>query len=110
MTIKELVETEDFNLIAGKNGIANSVKGMIACDLLSWVISKANEDAAFITVQSGINTVAVAFLADLSCVIYVDGSHPDQASINRANKEDIPLLTTVKNSVETVLYLNELGV
>ena len=39
------------------------------CDLLSWVMAHGAEGMAWVTVQTHMNVVAVAVLADMACVV-----------------------------------------
>ena len=49
------------------------VTGGYVGDLLSWVMGRARSGQAWITIMSNINTVAVASLADVACVILAEG-------------------------------------
>ena len=51
------------------------VTGGYVGDLLSWVMGRARSGQAWITIMPNINTVAVASLADVACVI-LGGRHP----------------------------------
>ncbi|MHB1315624.1 MAG: AraC family transcriptional regulator [Christensenellales bacterium] len=69
------------------------VSGGYVCDLLSWVMARCGEGAAWITVQTHLNVIAVAALLDLSCVIIPDAIQVEQASIDKAREEGIWLLS-----------------
>ena len=43
------------------------------CDLLSWVMAHGEEGMAWVTVQTHLNVVAVAALAEMACVILPEG-------------------------------------
>lgn len=49
------------------------VSGAYMGDLLSWVMGRAQENNAWITIMSNINVAAVASLSDVSCVILSEG-------------------------------------
>ena len=50
------------------------VTGAYAGDLLSWVMGRANEGDAWVTVMTNANVIAVATLTDVSMVIVTDDS------------------------------------
>ena len=52
------------------------VSGGYAGDLLSWVLGRAGQDAAWLTIMSNQNVAAVALMAEVSCVILTEGSPP----------------------------------
>ena len=68
------------------------VGGGYAGDLLSWVMGRAQADDAWLTIMSNVNVVAVAALADVSCVILCEGVKPDAGVCERANEKGVNLL------------------
>ena len=71
MTLCELLEKTNLEAIHLADE-TRTVCGAYAGDLLSWVIGRAQADNAFLTIMTNVNVVAVASLADLSCVIFCD--------------------------------------
>ena len=63
-------------------------------DLLSWVMGRAPQDSAWITVMTNINVAAVAVLCDVACVIFAQGAQPDATLRERAETEGLTLLAT----------------
>lgn len=78
-------------------------------DLLSVVMGKANEDCAWVTIQSHINVVAVATLVDCACIIVAEGYRVDEDAISKANLEEIPIISTKYSSYEAVSLLVKNG-
>jgi hypothetical protein len=68
------------------------VRGGYAGDLLSWVMGRAQADDAWLTIMSNGNIVAVATLADVSCVILCEGVEPDEGVRERAAEKGVNLL------------------
>jgi len=64
----------------------------------------------WITLQSHINIVAVAALLELSAVIITEGSVPDQATIDKANEEDINLLSSDSPTYAVAGKLWQMGI
>ena len=51
---------------------AREIDGVYIGDLLSWVMGRAQSGNVWITIMSNINIVAVASLADTSCIILAE--------------------------------------
>ena len=92
MTVKEMVEQLGLKVAAGEDGLNWNVSKVYICDLLSFAMSKAPNSCAWITVMNNVNVMAVASLADVSCVILCEGTTPDEQAIKKANDIAIPIL------------------
>ena len=90
MTNYELISA--LSLQVFEQGEERAVTTGYCGDLLSWVMGRAPQDSAWITVMSNNNVAAVAVLCDVSCVILAQGSHPDEILLSRAKQEGICLL------------------
>jgi hypothetical protein len=102
LDLKLLTEPKDFDQIFPKFGYAS--------DLLSCVIAGAPHEGIWVTIQAHVNVIAVATLLELSAVIITEGAIPDEATILKANTEEITLLSTNANSFHVVGKLWELGI
>lgn len=83
--------------------------GCYISDLLSNVLRSALPEEALLTTLSNMNTVAVASLSNLPVVIFVEGKIPTKEMIQKANEEEIALLSTEELSSQVVKHLIELG-
>ena len=72
MTVTELSKVTGLTAITLPDP-EREVKGAYVGDLLSWVMGRADEGNAWITIMSNSNVAAVATLADVSCVILAEG-------------------------------------
>ena len=72
MTVSELIARCGFDEITVTDG-DREVKDAYIGDLLSWVMGRAEADCAWVTIMSNVNVIAVATLADVSCVILAEG-------------------------------------
>ena len=95
MTVKELIEKTGFSVIhvadvAEETGITKAY----CCDLLSVAMSRVPEGAAWVTVMSNLNTLAVASLTEAACVIIAEGAAIDEPVRAKAKQQDITLLST----------------
>lgn len=86
---------------------APEVHGAYACDLLSWVIGRAEAGAALVTVMTNVNVIAVAVMAELSCVVLCEGVTPDEAALQKAKSQGISILSSSKPVYETCLAMGK---
>lgn len=95
MTVKELIEKTGFSVIheAGDAG-ENEITKAYCCDLLSVAMSRVPGGAAWVTVMSNLNTLAVASLTEAACVIIAEGAAIDEPVREKAKQQDITLLST----------------
>lgn len=108
MQVKDILANEEFTL-ANNVGTERNLNGMYTCDLLSHAMAKAKEDNVFITVHNNLNTLAVASLLDLGCVIIPDDLRVNEEFIKRADSEEVAVLLTKLNAVDIILTLAEMG-
>lgn len=109
MNVKYLMDNLDIELVAGQQGLDKEVKEGFVGDLLSVVMGTCEPDSAWITIQSHVNIIAVATLANISCIIVSQGYELDEDAIAKANEEDIPVFTTKVSSFEMARQLIKLG-
>lgn len=76
-------------------------------DLLSWVMGRVEADAAWVTVMTNVNVIAVASLRDVACVIVSEGATVPEDVITRARENGINLFATDMNSFDTVKAIAE---
>ena len=107
MTAKELKEALGLKELCCPNG-EKEVTGGYCGDLLSFVMGRATSGDAWVTIMTNINTVAVASLTDVACVILADGSVPEQAVIDRAEAQDVNLFVSEQPSYEVCAALGKL--
>jgi serine kinase of HPr protein (carbohydrate metabolism regulator) len=77
-------------------------------DLLSWVMSRAKKDSAWITVMTNVNVAAVAVLCDVSCIILSADAAPDSDLLYRAETENIALYGSGLDSFSLCVKIDEL--
>ncbi len=77
------------------------VEGIYIGDLLSWVMGRAKENDAWITIMSNINVVAVAALSDVSCVVLAEDVKLTDDVIEKANEKGINILYSAFPAFET---------
>ncbi len=110
MTIQQLLEMIGGTLETKNVGTDREISCGYACDLLSWVMARGREGMAWVTVQAHMNAVAVAVLAEMSCVIAAEGVRFDAASIAKAEEEGLALISTDMSAYQVAGLLYERGV
>jgi len=91
MTVKQLVDSLSLKVICMPDG-DREVTGGYAGDLLSWVMGRANSGDAWITIMSNVNIVAVATLADPSCIVLSEGVGIDAEVLEKAKSVGVNIL------------------
>ncbi len=84
-------------------GDVREVSGIYCGDLLSIVMSHAQADNVWITVMANVNTLAVAELTDVACVILSEGMSLDDSLMAKAKEQEICILQTDEPTFETAL-------
>ena len=107
MTVEKLINSLPVKPLSVTDQ-SREIDGVYIGDLLSWVMGRAKQNDAWFTIMSNINIVAVAALADTSCIILAEGVVPEQNVIDTAKAKDINLLTTEKTAYEIALAISEL--
>lgn len=92
MTVNDVSNALNMKVISGSSNLNREVSGVYICDLLSWVMSHANQGDLWITVLTNLNIVAVAALADVACIVIPEGIHVEEQTVNKANEEGIVIL------------------
>lgn len=106
MTVSELSKICNFEPVSLPDG-DREVTGCYIGDLLSWVMGRAKADDVWITIMSNINIIAVASLADVSCIILAEGVTVDDDIISTAEQKEINILSSALPSYETAVKVSE---
>lgn len=93
MKVQELSDKLNLTVWAGERGLDHEVSGCYIGDLLSWVMGRAEQGNAWITVMGNVNAVAVAKLADISCIILCENSTLDAEAKAQADINGIAVLS-----------------
>ena len=110
MTIQELAALIDGAVQTKTVDTSREVTCGYTCDLLSWVMAKGREGMAWATVQAHMNAVAVAVLADMSCVIAAEGVQFGADVIEKAEEEGVALITTDLSAYHVAGRMHEKGI
>ena len=111
MLLKEMARELDLKLITPGVSIENiEVSVGYSCDLLSWVLAHGEAGMAWVTVMTHLNVVAVAMLMEMACVIVPEGITVEEASIEKAQEEEIPIFSSSMTAYELCGKMYALGI
>ena len=94
MTVKEMAAQLQFQVLTENDALNREILDIFCCDLLSFVMGRAPADSAWVTVMGNINSVAVASLADIACIVLAENAQMDEAALSRAAEQEIAVLRT----------------
>lgn len=102
MTVNELAQRFEYEILCLPDPDRMVEQGYTG-DLLSWVMGRLESGSAWVTIMSNVNIVAVAALADPSCIILSEEVVPDEGVLARADQQGINILRSSKSSFEICL-------
>jgi len=105
MTIFDLIQMGEFKVLNEGVNPKREISVPYCCDLLSIAMGRMPADSAWVTVMGNINTLAVATLADASCIILAEGSMLDEPAHNKAKEQGITVFTTDLPIFDAALYI-----
>ena len=109
MKVSEFQKLSNWSLMASDKAKEREISGVFCGDLLSWVMGNAMSNQLWITVQTHLNTVAVAALKELSAIVIVQGVKFPQESIDKAMEEDIAVFEVDCSAYEACCEAYRLG-
>ena len=110
MTLRELCSKLDLQVKAGSAGLGREVRGGYASDLLSDVMANSREGDVWITLHGHPNVVAVAANGGLAGVVLVNGREPEDVTLEKAEKEGVPILVSPLPTFELVARMHGMGI
>ena len=108
LTVQQLIDKQLFHVVNAGDDTDRAVTGVFCCDLLSIAMGKAPADSAWVTVMGNVNTIAVATLADVACVIIAEGAALDEVGRTRAKEQGVTVLSTDEPIFTAALQVHEL--
>ena len=106
-TVQTLIDAGLFALKEPGNA-SRKIAKVFCWDLLSIAMSKAPENGAWVTVMGNKNTLAVASLSDVSCIILAEGITFSDEDLACAKKEGIAVFETELPVFDAALKIQEL--
>lgn len=109
MTVSKLKSQLNLTCLCCEDIAADKeIDGCYCGDLLSWVMSRAEPGNIWLTVMGNVNSIGVAVLADISCIILTENAALDEDARNRAEQQGVVILTTDKNSYQLAGEISKL--
>ncbi len=106
MTVKTLCDELGWTVLT-EGDLSREITGCYCGDLLSWVMSKAQDGDCWLTVMGNINAVAVAVLTDCACIVLTENAALDDEAKARAEQQDVTILTTELNAYQAAVALSK---
>lgn len=111
MTVSKIAEAVGAKVYtSAEKANTREVKGCYIGDLLSLVMSRAECDNIWITIQTNVNIVAVATLTDVSCIFIAEGFEPDENTVKRAEEQGVMIIGGEVSAYQAAAKLVELGI
>lgn len=107
MKVKDLMEMGIFKVLNEGDNPDREISAPYCCDLLSIAMGRMPAGSAWVTVMGNINTLAVATLADSSCIILAEGSHLDETAAGKARDQGIAVLETELPIFDAALIVHQ---
>ncbi len=98
--VEDILKTLELEVVAGRAGLNQEVAGGYCGDLLSDVMARAKPKDLWVTIQGHQNVVAVAVLTEVAGVIICGSVEPEPATLERADKEGVPILRSSLSAYE----------
>ena len=94
MTVQNLIDSGKFGTVNVGGDTARGITKPFCCDLLSIAMGRAPEGCAWVTVMGNLNSIAVAVLADVACIVLAENMPLDADAQARAEAENVTVLRT----------------
>ena len=108
MTVQNLID--DFSLevlCCGENAAQKEVTGGYCGDLLSWVMSKSEEGDCWLTVMGNVNSIGVAVMTDVACILLTENAAFDDDAKLRAEQNGVIVLRSRENAFDLAVKIAE---
>jgi predicted transcriptional regulator len=94
MKLKEIVELIDGTIFYNNPNLAIEIKGGCGADLMSDVLASVQPEAILLTGLCNPQVVRTAQMADIRAIIFVRGKQPSSDTIELAEQEELPLISS----------------
>lgn len=107
MTPVEFANKYGLKIVNEGDGKERQLEGVYCCDLLSIVMGRAKQNDAWITVMGNMNSIAVASLSDVSCIILSENMQLDKDGSEKAVSQGICVLGSEEPTFEIAMKLKD---
>jgi predicted transcriptional regulator len=109
MKLQELLKLIDGDILTGDANLNREVKGGCGADLMSDVLASIQPHAILLTGLCNPQVVRTAQIADVAAIVLVRGKRPPQETVELANQEGIPLISSPYGMFELCGRLYQAG-
>lgn len=110
MELKQVIEILDGKVLTTSVNLNRQVKGGVGADLMSDVLSSTQpEEALLLTGLCNPQVVRTALMADITAIVLVRGKLPPTETLQLAENEGIPLISTRYGMFEACGRLYQAG-
>ncbi len=109
MTLKEIGEALDAEVLCGDDRLGLSIKSACGSDLMSDVLVFMRPHWLLLTALVNPQVVRTAEMAELAAVCFVRGKEPEQVTVSLAAEKGIPLLRTGLCMFDSCVRLHDRG-
>jgi predicted transcriptional regulator len=110
MTIKEIAQTIDAEIICGVHRSDFDIDTAFASDLMSDVLTLREENVMLITGLANLQTIRTAEMSDIHCVIIARGKEVSEEMIELAVENDLVMLRCKYSVFKTCGLLFQAGI
>lgn len=108
MTVKNLIDKFSLEVLCGGElADKKQVTGGYCGDLLSWVMSKAKEGDCWLTVMGNVNSIGVAVMTDVACILLTENAAFDNDAKLRAEQNGVIVLRSGENAFDLAVKIAE---
>ena len=94
MTIKQVMETLDAELLTPEADLTREVHAACGSDMMSDVLAYVKDQAVLITGLCNPQVVRTAEMMDMLCIVFVRGKRPSDEAIQLAKSKNLVMLVT----------------
>lgn len=109
MKVKDLVRIINGKLLHKNIDLNREIKGGCGADLMSDVLASIQPEAVLLTGLCNPQVIRTAQMADVAAVVFVRGKQPPKETIQLAEEEGIPLITSPYGMFELCGRLYQAG-
>jgi len=109
MKLSDIIRVIDGQVLTHGINLGRDVQGVCAADLMSDVLAYSISNAILLTGLTTPQVVRTAEMADVAAVVFVRGKQPSRETIDLANAEGIPLISSPYGMFEMSGRLHQAG-
>jgi predicted transcriptional regulator len=94
MKLAEIISLIDGTVFNSHQNLNIEIKGGCGADLMSDVLASVQPDAILLTGLCNPQVVRTAQMADVRAIIFVRGKQPNKDTIQLAEQEELPLISS----------------